>query len=117
MIRENFDQVVTAVMREASMDAPDAVARFRAAGKREGTALRMVGYAVLIQQGGWELVHRLMDAESAGMLRQGFEDAGIDPGSITFPEGTRPYLEELVRSSAHPAAAELGRHMLAEGER
>jgi hypothetical protein len=67
----------------------------------------MVGYAVLIQRGGWELIHRLMDPGSAAMLRLGFSEADVDPASIAFPESTRDCLEELRRSSLHPAAAEL----------
>ncbi len=96
------------------MTAQDAVERFLSVGKRASTATRMVGYAVLIQRGGWELIQGLMDASSAAMLRQGFADAGVDPASITFPDGTRLYLEEVRRSSFHPAAAGLASQLLTE---
>jgi hypothetical protein len=101
---------------EGAMSAQDAVERFLASGKRASTATRMVGYAVLIQRGGWELIHRLMDPGSAAMLREGFAEAGVDPASIAFPEGPRNYLEELLRSSLHPAAAELASQLLAEAD-
>lgn len=77
------------------MEASKAVARFRAAGKRESTAVRMVGYAVLVQHGGRESIHRLMDTESAGMLRRAFEVVDVAPGDIIFTDARHPYLEEL----------------------
>ena len=53
-----------------------------------------------------------MDPGSAVMLRRAFEEAAVTPDEITFPEGDHAYLEELVRSSYHPAAAALGRKLL-----
>jgi hypothetical protein len=99
-----------------SVTGQDAVERFLSVGKRASTATRMVGYAVLIQRGGWALIHRLLDPESAAMLRQGFAEAGVDPASIDFPDGIRDYLEELRRSSIHPAAAALASQLLAEAD-
>src|SRR5437870_2559189 len=61
--------------------------------RRGGT----VAYAILIQKGGWELIEHLMDARCAVMLRRAFDEAAVRPDEITFPEGDRAYLEELVR--------------------
>jgi hypothetical protein len=62
----------------------------------------MVGYAAFLRQVGWDGLANLMDAESLTMLRSGFEDAGVDPFGIEFPEGDTLFLDELRRSSYHP---------------
>lgn len=43
-----------------------------------------------------------MDAGSAAMLRRAFDETAVKPEEITFLDGDRAYLEELVRSSFHP---------------
>ena len=96
----------------SAVRAEEAVERLRSTGRREVTARRTVGYAILIQKGGWELIEQLLDPGSAVMLRRAFEEAAVTPDEITFPEGDHAYLEELVRSSYHPAAAALGRKLL-----
>ena len=55
----------------------------------------------------------LMDAPPAAMLRRAFDEAQVNPEEITFPDGDRIYLEELVRS-IHPATAELAGEFLGE---
>jgi len=54
-----------------------------------------------------------MDAAPAAMLRRAFDEAQVNPEEITFPDGDRIYLEELVRS-IHPATAELAGELLGE---
>jgi len=54
-----------------------------------------------------------MDAAPAAMLRRAFDEAQVNPEEITFPDGDRIYLEELVRS-IHPATAELAGEFLGE---
>ena len=74
-----------------------------------------MGYAALIQSLGWEGIAQQMPPEALAGLRRGFEEAGVDPAAIDFPDGRTEYLEEVVRSSLHPASAEAARRLLSEG--
>jgi hypothetical protein len=56
-----------------------------------------------------------MPPEALAGLRRGFEEAGVDPAAIDFPDGRTEYLEEVVRSSFHPASAQAARRLLSEG--
>ena len=88
------------------MDAAEAVRALQARGLKPRAAIRMVGYAAFLRQVGWNGLAELMDPESLGMLRSGFEDAGVNPLAIEFPNGDALYLEELRRSSYHPLVRE-----------
>ncbi|MEO8422844.1 MAG: hypothetical protein ABI595_02905 [Actinomycetota bacterium] len=45
-----------------------------------------------------------MKEEALRGLRGAFEEAGVDPFEITYPDGGNVYLAEVVRSSMHPAS-------------
>lgn len=97
------------------MDASIAVERVLSTGRKRSTAVRSVGYAALIQSLGWEGIEEQMPPEAVAGLRCGFEEAGVDPTQIEFANGRTEYLEEVVRSSRHPASAEAARRLLGKG--
>lgn len=86
------------------MEAEVAVARLDATGRKQSTSVRCVGYAILIQELGWDGVGEQMKEEALRGLRGAFEEAGVDPFEITYPDGGNEYLAEVVRSSMHPAS-------------
>jgi len=89
-----------------------AVEKLNAAGRRHETAVRCIGYAALIQAIGWDSVAEHMPPEAVTGLRAAFDEAGINPAEIEFPDGARAYLEEVVRSSLHPGSAEAAQQLL-----
>jgi hypothetical protein len=94
------------------MNAEVAVQRLEANGRKRTTAVRCLGYAALIQAVGWEGIGQHMPTSAVDGLRAAFDEADIDPGSVAFPEGMDRYLEEVIRSSAHPTSAETARRLL-----
>lgn len=93
------------------MKAAEALERLESVGPRDWTPTRMVGYAYLIQQDGWEGLLRYAPI-GVDAIRDGFQEASLDPLGIEFTDDFRAFLEELVRSSGHPGAAERARELL-----
>lgn len=95
------------------MKPNEAVKRLEAVGPRQWTPMRLVGYAYLVQQDGWEGLSQYVSPGGVEAIRGGYQEGGVDPLSIEFDDGFRPYLEELVRTSGHPGAAERAKEILA----
>jgi hypothetical protein len=85
-------------------------AKRRRAGARDSCSMRR--YAALIQAIGWDSVAEHMPPEAVTGLRSAFDEAGINPVEVEFPDGARVYLEEVVRSSLHPGSAEAAQQLL-----
>jgi hypothetical protein len=65
--------------------AKRAVEILEAAGRQHQTAVRSVGYAVLIQAIGWDGVAEHMPPKALAGLRVAFDDARVSPAEIEFP--------------------------------
>ena len=94
------------------MKADAAIKRLEAVGPRQWTPTRLVGYAYLIQQDGWDGLAGYVSAGGVDAIREGFSEAGVDPLGIEFANDFRRYLEELVRTSGHPGAKDRARSLL-----
>jgi hypothetical protein len=94
------------------MDAKTAAKELEAAGRQHQTAMRCVGYAALVQAIGWDGVAAHMPGEAVAGLRQAFDEAGIDPAELEFPEGPDEYLAEVARSSIHEGSIHAAKELL-----
>lgn len=73
--------------------------------------MRLVGYAYLIQQDGWEGLSQYVTPGGVDAIRGGYQEGDVDPLSVEFGD-PRPYLQELVRTSGHPGAAKRAQELL-----
>ena len=94
------------------MKPDEALRRLQAVGPRQWTPTRLVGYAYLIQKDGWEGFSEYVTPAGVDAIRGGYREGDVDPIAIEFTYDFRRYLEELVRTSGHPAAAERARELL-----
>lgn len=94
------------------MKLDEALKRLEAVGPRQWTPTRLIGYAYLIQRDGWEGVSEYITPGGIDAIRGGYQEGGVDPLAIEFDDNLRLYLEELVRTSGHPGAAQPAEELL-----
>jgi hypothetical protein len=94
------------------VDALEAVEALELTGRKHSTAVRCVGYAILIQELGWDGVEGQMGEKALGGLRHAYREAGLDPLEINYADGQEEYLREVMRSSVHHSSKIAGKDLL-----